>query len=233
MKCLSKYHLKNGVVCLFALVLFSSCTTSNKFAASFGKRKYNKGYYVDVPDKAPKVAANLTTATQSDNTTKDLESTSTTLSAPENHLDVKAAPVMQPVSAKPSVKAKPIQTTVSVAPAKVAESVKGDGGGRHSDSGSSDDRSFGVNGFLFVVLGYLLALIAAIIAAVVGFLTGGVGAFATGILIVALLAYIAGIVFCVLSLIHDEQKKGWAIAGLILAGIPLLLFLIGIVAVGI
>lgn len=29
--------------------VFASCGTSNKFASSFGKRRYTKGYYVDAP----------------------------------------------------------------------------------------------------------------------------------------------------------------------------------------
>jgi hypothetical protein len=35
------------VICI--AVIFTSCSTSNKFASSFGKRRYTKGYYVDVP----------------------------------------------------------------------------------------------------------------------------------------------------------------------------------------
>jgi uncharacterized membrane protein len=46
---------------LFILVagILSSCSTGNKFASSFGKRKYLKGYYVDVPSesKEPVIAA--------------------------------------------------------------------------------------------------------------------------------------------------------------------------------
>jgi|GEM_PF-2649052 len=33
----------------FVAILFASCGTGNKFASSFGKRKYTKGYYVDAP----------------------------------------------------------------------------------------------------------------------------------------------------------------------------------------
>lgn len=34
---------------LIIVVLFSACSSGNKFASSFGKRKYTKGYYVDNP----------------------------------------------------------------------------------------------------------------------------------------------------------------------------------------
>ena len=35
--------------CLLAGMLLSGCDTQNKFASSFGKRRYAKGFYVDVP----------------------------------------------------------------------------------------------------------------------------------------------------------------------------------------
>jgi hypothetical protein len=38
---------------VIASILLSSCGTSNKFASSFGKRKYTKGYYVDVAGTVP------------------------------------------------------------------------------------------------------------------------------------------------------------------------------------
>jgi hypothetical protein len=37
------------VLIIVAAVLFSSCGTQNKFASSFGKRHYTKGFYVDAP----------------------------------------------------------------------------------------------------------------------------------------------------------------------------------------
>jgi len=46
---------KFGFIFFLATILFTSCSTSNKFASSFNKRKYTKGYFVDIPSMINRV----------------------------------------------------------------------------------------------------------------------------------------------------------------------------------
>jgi hypothetical protein len=46
-----------------AAIMFASCSSSNQFASSFGKRKYMKGYYVDPKNTGDEVVASQTAAT--------------------------------------------------------------------------------------------------------------------------------------------------------------------------
>ncbi|HXB13205.1 MAG TPA: hypothetical protein VNZ45_14560 [Bacteroidia bacterium] len=47
---------KHIIWAIITISLFSACSSGNKFASSFGKRKYIKGYYQDMPSNTPKVA---------------------------------------------------------------------------------------------------------------------------------------------------------------------------------
>jgi hypothetical protein len=220
-----KYILKNSLYFLLCIALLASCTTGNKFASSFGKRKYNKGYYVDVKGKAPKVATNTTAAIQNDNA-KDIEIGTSTLALPVNHLSLKAAPVMQYVAAKPPVKAKLIHPTVSVAPAKVAESVKGDGGAQDS---KNNHKVLGILGFSLVMVAYLIIGVALLL-----IYAGGDEIVGLAILIFAsffaLIFLIIGVVFCIISLAGQDRSKKWATPGLILGFLLIFLILLAAIA---
>ncbi len=49
-----KHFLKAGSFYLASLMLFSSCNSGNKVVSSFGKRKYTKGFFFNVPSIAKK-----------------------------------------------------------------------------------------------------------------------------------------------------------------------------------
>ena len=49
-------------ISIVAIILFAGCSTSNKFASSFGKRRYTKGYYVDAPGNVKIPSENKTSA---------------------------------------------------------------------------------------------------------------------------------------------------------------------------
>jgi hypothetical protein len=51
-------QFKYPTLVISAAILFSSCGTQNKFASSFGKRHYTKGFYVDVPSVIQKQERN-------------------------------------------------------------------------------------------------------------------------------------------------------------------------------
>jgi hypothetical protein len=55
----------------FLTILFAACGTGNKFASSFGKRKYTKGYFVDMPSSVKQplaISIALQSITQQPNT---------------------------------------------------------------------------------------------------------------------------------------------------------------------
>jgi hypothetical protein len=85
--------------------MLASCSSSNQFASSFGKRKYTKGYYVDAPSSIKEsVSSNKTAviAKNSDLAVKEnVVTTKTVTSAPVNAIQAKASSV---VLAKNTVK---------------------------------------------------------------------------------------------------------------------------------
>ena len=55
---------KNAIITLALPILLVSCSTGNKFASSFGKRKYTKGYFWNNPERVEGIASNPETSVQ-------------------------------------------------------------------------------------------------------------------------------------------------------------------------
>ena len=56
---MKKHHLPPYIYLLFITVLLASCSTGNKFACSFGKRRYTKGFYINMPGKIAAVSKHI------------------------------------------------------------------------------------------------------------------------------------------------------------------------------
>jgi hypothetical protein len=144
------------VICI--AVVFTSCSTGNKFASSFGKRRYTKGYYVDVPS-----SVNVHVAGNTD------------LSAiPVHPKNIIAAPVKQIQVAKVSI-ASPVTETnkahVSIN-AKIAQSAStetltvqtankdNDNKKVNSWKGSDEINFFAIAGFIICCVGVAFTIAA-------------------------------------------------------------------------
>ncbi len=155
------------IYAVIVISLLSACSTGNKFASSFGKRKYIKGYYLDMPSNTPKVAelpglkklkehAIIGTAGNSPQQTTKTGEANTLLKAP---LRIWSKPAN---SIKVVVKHLiPIENTSSTI-LHTALSVLGDGGKHISDKDNSSDSGFSTMSLVCFIVAVALLLIAII-----------------------------------------------------------------------
>ncbi len=143
---------------LLITVVLASCGTSNKFASSFGKRRYTKGFYVDMPSGVKNKVTPVTSLRPMQ--TKHVNSISNPLSESNisNRItDIPAFTGNQRIAAKAShtgnapIKAiRDFKTTAS-APASDIKKTNG-------VKGSGETNYFAILGFLICVTGVILCI---------------------------------------------------------------------------
>ncbi len=89
--------------------MLASCSSTNQFASSFGKRKYTKGYYVDAPSSVKEVVSSNKTVLIAKNNNLTVKenpvSTKTVSSAPLIAIQAKASSVLAKSTMKSANKA--------------------------------------------------------------------------------------------------------------------------------
>jgi hypothetical protein len=209
-----KTYLPHCFLLIAGVALLYGCSTQTKFASSFGKRRYTKGFYCDRAGAIKQVA--------SANAAKAIEPMP--VLAKSHEVDIKIGEEINhtilPVAIKISNRAIGIkhqsrsqylttfQSQPQVFPAISSINShhfnKADGGG-----GSTDNGSLSISGGVLAIVCPLLLYFGAILA-----ILGSGGTSIVGLVLFGFIGDIVGVVLCVVALANNDKYSGIAIAGL-------------------
>lgn len=216
----TKYFLVGS---LFATTLIS-CNQDNKLASSFGKRKYTKGFYLDVASSVKHStpeqsfsSSRVKCASKTIVTNVSPKQMQTEVNAVINNIGKeKAKTVYYPGYINRSLGI--TQKIASVGSKGKMQNDENVTGGYH-DKVDSDFQGFGIIGCCFVIISELLGL---------GLLVSG----GTDIALYGVLGvfFFLGIIFCVVSLVKHEYRPYYAVLGLAFALLTLAGLLISVAA---
>jgi hypothetical protein len=209
-----------------AVSLFSACSTGNKFASSFGKRKYIKGYYMDIASNSPKVATvevkkavERPVLSQSNNPLEKKTIVSEAIQLIKASFNKSSSKTIHPkqLLVKPGISVEKAPPTVN--------SIQVDGG-RHTSETSSSDSPFS-----YLSIGFLLLTVILFILFLAFALANTAVAYYTSITISYLLAAsdIIAIVIAAIAIARKEDGKKSAKAVLIICSAALFLYLVGLI----
>jgi hypothetical protein len=203
------------------LSFLASCTSSGNMASSFGKRKYTKGYYIDMPSTNNNTAIANTQAPESHATltvTKNTSSTETISPAiaikKTSEVVYKTPKATKSVSAIPVVNnAAPKTTTMTnmetVATSSAASPLTETTATRYTGGNSK----WAIFGCIIAAVGFLMVFPGQI-----------------GWLLVPVICLV-GLLFCIQGLLTRDHKT-LAIIGALLGAAGLILWIVGIIGGG-
>jgi hypothetical protein len=181
---------------MFVASMLSSCTTGNKFASSFGKRKYLKGYYADVPagTREPEITASTNTSKNPPVPNKNVGHVYLT----DQVITLKSKGITSTISIKNDspVPALDIKKNPATKQESVIQQQTIQKAAPPADDNKFADSKHEVN--LWAILGCALAIIGAVLTAISGSFT---------ILSIIVLA-IAGLI-CIYSLFQNKFYYTW------------------------
>jgi hypothetical protein len=217
--------------CLLGVACLVGCSTGNKFASSFGKRRYEKGYYWDRAKSGETVHEKTERETVNRNSVgagnRKSETTLPVFDAGNNVIS-KPAPAIQEKKATPGFSIPLINKSENYNALKVEKSLAQQGiGGDSRGSLNSSSSSAGTTGFVLSVIGAVLILgtIFVLLAlAESGGASLAIALFCLLLVGMGLLAELIAFVTCIVALNHNDNSKGMARAGLIISGIFLGIF---------
>lgn len=208
------------IVC-FAVLALCGCGTQSRFASSFGKRRYNKGYYWNRAGEV-KAVASASYEHKAQPMVKPTKVKQQTVAIKQNNNPAVSSAV---VSVKAPDKATRHKTILAKAVSTVMLAKAAlPGGGRHEapDSDSSQNSKLSRTSFLLFVLSIITLIISIFIIAYSGFIGAIVGGY------LFLLLDIAAIIVAIVALTHPgETQLGFAKAVLIINLVLIVLLLAG------
>jgi hypothetical protein len=202
--------LFRNILALFLLAnMLMSCSTGNKFASSFGKRKYTKGYYVDFiskPKAEPRITQHEATTAQTKVIRQDAPPAIIVSGKRAGVALKKAHPVggKRPVSISKAV----IKQNEPVSIVEV-ERPKHDRSSNQltvEPEANTQESDIGAVGFVVSVIGIILLTL---------------GKFA-GSLDVSLIVLLIGAVICVIAIGSSDRNIALAVVGAIIDGLVLI-----------
>jgi hypothetical protein len=214
-----------------AISLFSACSTGNKFASSFGKRKYIKGYYMDIASNSPKVSAvtEIKKPIESPVVVTSINPTGkkTILSESIQLIKTCFTKVTSKASQPSQLLAKPGISVEKTPP--TINSIQVDGG-KHTNEGSSGSGS----SFNYLSLGFLVLLILTVTLTLLFLVFAAantLAAYDTSLILSDLLiaSDILSILIAAIALARNEDGKKLAKVVLIFCSIELFLYCIGFI----
>ncbi len=213
------------IYAIIVISLFGACSTGSKFASSFGKRKYIKGYYLDVPSSTPKVS-------ELPGVKKLIESP--VIAGNSNLFEKKISNLeparfvktfLQQTFAKTakhnSAITKPI-TSIEKAPSitNIVLSIQGDGGRHTGDNATTTTGKLSKASLIAFLIFIVFVLIAIILAAATGSLAY------LWILGLSYLIDLVAVILAIIALIQNEEGKNLAIIVLVLNGLLIAFFVL-------
>ena len=193
------------ITCLVIACMLSSCSTGNKFASSFGKRKYLKGYYMDMPSgiNEPEIAVK--------------PSSPLPITAISNHIYLTDARItvksknsvtVIPANSATAPTAKNVQANSSPVQRVVTKAISNSAPPADEKPVLADNKKE-VN--FWAIAGCVLAIVAAVLAAISG----------TFSLITIIIMSLAGLI-CIYGLFQNKFYYTW----LSIIGLSIIIFLL-------
>jgi hypothetical protein len=211
------------IVGIAIVALLSSCGTQSKFASTFGKRHYTKGFYWDSPGSIKPVVAIVDALVDKQNVLPKISTSATT------YRIAKGSAVTSGISISVTTKrpkSKIAQLVINAVTPKYVKdlppSVSSINSHHESSTASTSNGSglLSIFGFLTSILAVFFALLWLLLSALSVALGGGI----SGLVYVAI-PFIVSIGLCLAAIVTHDADQGLAIAGLvidILFGIPII-----------
>jgi hypothetical protein len=224
------------IVFLAIVILVSGCGTGNKFASSFGKRKYNKGYYWDVPSHAVAIkAANNPIQYTNEQPIKARSFVANAeKSATVNQVQKQVEQAYSIIAARPEVeKQSGLGALAKIKAIEEKYIQQSNGDGRHITDTKVGASTKGASGTAFTF--FILALASLVAAIIVSLFVEGAAYdpalfdIVVGILALGIILDIIAFIIALIAVIRGDKKRGlaWIVIGFnVLLGLLFSIFLL-------
>jgi hypothetical protein len=215
--------LPQYLLLIIGLLFLCACSTQNKFAASFGKRHYTKGFYWDRREEAKQIVTinNAKTINVMPIRAKSLQIALNKEKEINRNITM---PLITKLALTHKSKLTGFTNIQKPARAEAVPTGASINSYHHSsETASSGNEMYGVLGFVGCLVGIILMFVGVISLVVSGSVTAVGSGGAILLILLGFIMDLAGIVLCIVALAEHSSHQGLAITGIVLNVILLLL----------